>query len=129
MEPIEDFPRLDGNFDLEPDKDDQQNLVHNYPEKIEMKKSTSSIPKKPDRDRSPLEVLRDLLQDPVMMETIREDLQADLRQREQQLEEVSPACDCPSRDNGSFYTQLGHAATMEELRYFVRELRDLRCDL
>ena len=86
-----------------------------------MKKSKSSNHKKPDRDRSPLEVLKDLFQDQETLETIPHDLQAELRQREQQLEEVSPACDCASRglpaaDNGSFYTQLGHASSLEELR-------------
>ena len=70
---------------------------------------------------SPQEVLTDLLEDPKMLKTISEDLQAKLQRREEALEEVSPACDCasqglPVKDNESFYTQLGHAATMEELR-------------
>ena len=80
-----------------------------------------STPKKSDRDRPPREVLGDLLNDPEMLATIPQHLQADLKRREDQLEEVSPACNCASRglpvaDNGAFYTQLGHAASMEELR-------------
>ena len=117
FEPIEDFPRLDGNFDLEPEKEDKQNLVDYFPEVMEMKKTK----KKPEKDRSPQEVLKDLWEDPEMLERIPDHLQAELRRREERLEEVSPACDCASRglavaDNGSFYTQLGHANSMEELR-------------
>ena len=92
----------------------------NCPEALEMKKS-SSKPKKSDRDRSPQEVLRYLLEDPDVLETVPSELQAELRGREDQLEEIRPASDCASRglpvaDSGSFYTQLGHAASMEELR-------------
>ena len=127
LEPIiEDFPRLDGNFDLEPEKEEKLNLVDNittdpvsYPEVVEMKKASN--PKKSDRDRTPKEVLRDVLEDPRMLETIPEELRAKLHLREEQLEEVSPACDCATRglavaENGPFYTQLGHAASLEELR-------------
>ena len=83
-------------------------------------KSTSSNQKKPDRDRTPREMLQDLFQDQEMNLTF----EADLRRREQELEEVSPDCDCASRgfpaaDNGSFYTQLGHAASLEELRFLL----------
>ena len=47
-----------------------------------MKKSSSKA-KKSDRDRSPQEVLRDLLEDPDMLETVPSELQAELCGREE----------------------------------------------
>ena len=119
--PTEDFPRLDGNFELETE-DEEKQIGLNCPavSLVEMNKSNSK-PKPSVKDRSPREVLRNLLDDPEMFERVPSELQAELRSKEKELEEVSPACDCASRglavaDNGSFYTQLGHANSMEELR-------------
>ena len=110
--PSEDFPRLDGNFELETEAVSL----------LEMNKANSKPKPQPSvKDRSPREVLRNLLDDPEMLERVPSELQAELRSKEKELAEVSPACDCASRglpvaDSGSFYTQLGHAASMEELR-------------
>ena len=115
--PTEDFPRLDGNFELETEN---EQIGLKCPAVDEMKKSKNK-PKTSVKDRSPNEVLRHLLDDPEILEIVPSELQAELRSKEEQLEEVSPACNCASRglpvvDSGSFYTQLGHAASMEELR-------------
>ena len=52
-----------------------------------MKKSSSKA-KKSDGDRSLQEVLRNLLEDPDMLETVPSELQAELRGREEQLVEI-----------------------------------------
>jgi len=69
--------------------------------------------------RTPLEVLKDCLQEPGWLENISASQRKSLERKSEILKEISPPCDCLGPDapeNGPYYVHLGHAESQEKLR-------------
>jgi len=69
--------------------------------------------------RAPLEVLKDVMTDNDWLESVEDDAKKELINRASQLKELTPSCNClepGAPENGPFYTHLGHAKTLIDLR-------------
>ena len=97
-EPMEDFPRLDGNFEL----DTTDTADENKPPLMNLNirnNETKDFDQKIKSGNTPREVLRTVLSDEKFLATISDDQEQQLRSREKLLEDVSPSCDCEAGED------------------------------
>jgi len=71
--------------------------------------------------RSPLEVLKDLNNDPTWIDTITEDQKRDLDDKASKLKLLDPSCNCKEADSRPFYIHIGHAESVQKLRIILEE--------
>jgi hypothetical protein len=138
---VESFPRVDGNFDIEEIPASPE--VKQYQPLQFPSKQNGELFKTPNRDsplkgkkhqmegkdeenssiRTPLEVLKDVLEDKEIMENLTNQQQQVLKIKGSKLKEIFPSCNCAAMglnvdDNGPFYIQLGFARTQADMRCF-----------